>query len=268
MRSLNNRYFKTSIKLPEHLQSLETDVEKLLRSHVERGSITFTLRMRNTTAEAAYDINRAALRAYLEDVQAVGEGQATVDLGTLLALPGVCQPKEFDEDVRQREWHVIERLALEAIEKLIAMRQREGEALREDLLKHTSGLGEHLDALATLAPTVVEEYHKRLRQRVSNLVGDAQLELDKDALAREVALFAERCDISEEISRVRSHLDQFIALCDSREPAGRKLEFLAQELLREANTIGSKANDSEIARHVVEIKGLIDRLKEQVQNAE
>jgi uncharacterized protein (TIGR00255 family) len=103
---------------------------------------------------------------------------------------------------------------------------------------------------------------------VGTLIGKAQIDLDKDALAREVALFAERCDIAEEVSRLRSHLKQFNELCDSKEAAGRKLEFLAQELLREANTIGSKANDKGIARHVVEIKGLIDRLKEQVQNAE
>jgi len=103
---------------------------------------------------------------------------------------------------------------------------------------------------------------------VEQLLGGAELELEEESLRREVAIFAERCDISEEIARGLSHLDQFEQLCDSTEPAGRRLDFLAQEMLRETNTIGSKANDAEIARHVVEMKGLIDRLKEQVQNVE
>lgn len=269
IRSLNNRYLKTVIKLPEHLQSLEADVEKFLRNRVGRGSITFTLRVRDTTADAAYELNTAALESYLAEMRKLTQQDGvTVDLGSMLALPGVCQPKDFSEEERGREWAIVEQLATAALDKLIEMRRREGQALSKDLLTHTAAIREHLGALAGLTPRVVEEYHKRLRERVATLMGRAALELEADTLAKEVALFAERCDIAEEISRLTSHLDQFDALCGSKEPAGRKLEFLAQELLREANTIGSKANDLEIARHIVEIKGRIDRLKEQVQNAE
>ena len=125
VRSLNNRYFKAMIKLPEHLQSLDTDIEKFLRSRLGRGSVNFTLRVRNTTADAAYDINAAALRAYLDDLRTVLQDEPlTTNLGALLALPGVCQPKVFDDDVREHEWKILEALASTAVDKLIDMRRR------------------------------------------------------------------------------------------------------------------------------------------------
>lgn len=270
VRSLNNRYFKSAIKMPEHLQFLEADVERLLRSRLGRGSIAYHLRVRNTSAEAAYEINRAALESYIQqlsDLQPTRQA-ATVDLAALMELPGVCQPRELDPDARQRAWDVVQRLTTQAMDRLIDMRQTEGRALRGDLLVGVRSIREHLAAVGALAGQVIDDYHRRLRQRVDQLLGEAQIQLDQETLSREVALFAERCDVNEETSRLGSHLEQFEALCESQELAGRKLEFLAQEMLREANTIGSKANNAEIARHIVEIKASIDRLKEQVQNVE
>lgn len=269
IRSLNNRYLKPSIKLPEHLQFLEAEVDKLLRTRLVRGTLNYTLRVRDTSAQAAYEINVAALQAYLNQLNAVrATGPVSVDLATVLALPGVCQPPEMDEAQREHQWKIVSALTSDAMEKLVAMRAEEGRALREDLLKHTAAIRNELAAIAERSPTVVTEYLKRLTQRVNDLVGQAKLQLAEQDLAKETALFAERCDVSEEISRLKSHLDQFDKLCDSKQHAGRKLDFLAQEMLREANTIGSKSNDTEIARHIVEIKALIDRLKEQVQNVE
>ena len=157
---------------------------------------------------------------------------------------------------------------LEALDRLVDMRSTEGRALREDLLVHCGRIRELCCKVAELAPTVIEEYQDKLRERVAVLLRAAKLDVDKETLLREVAVFADRCDISEEIARLTSHLDQFTTLCESPELAGRKLDFLTQEMLREANTIGSKSNNAAIARHVVEIKGSIDRLKEQVQNVE
>lgn len=269
IRSLNNRYLKQSIKLPEHLQFLESEVDKLLRTRVVRGTLNYTLRVRDTSAQAAYEINVAALQAYLTQLNSVkASGPVSVDLATVLGLPGVCQPPELDDAQREHQWKVVHTLTSHALDKLITMRAEEGRALREDLLKHTAGIRCELSAIAERSPTVVTEYLKRLTQRVNELVGQAKLRLAEQDLAKEVALFAERCDVSEEISRLTSHLEQFDKLCDSKQHAGRKLDFLAQEMLREANTIGSKSNDSDIARHIVEIKALIDRLKEQVQNVE
>jgi uncharacterized protein (TIGR00255 family) len=273
IRSLNNRYLKTSIKLPDHLQFLETDVERLLRDRLGRGSITYVVRVRNVSAEAAYEINAAALQSYLEQLRAVddaaaGDGNVSVDLAALLSMPGVCQPRAADDDAKERWTAIVRSLTDQAIERLLTMRRNEGQALCQDLLKHVGKLREHVGVIASRVPEVVKIYQARLRQRVDVLLSDAELRLSEDDLVKEVAIFAERCDISEEIARLVSHLDQFTELCDSKELAGRKLDFLSQEMLREANTIASKANDGEIARHIVEVKASIDRLKEQVQNVE
>lgn len=269
IRSLNNRYLKLTIKLPEHLQFLETEVERLIRDRLGRGSVTYVVRVRDTSAEAAYEINTAAIRSYVEQLRSIGNGPGeSIDLGTLLDLPGVCQHREVDEAAKEHWWEIVRRLTDQAIDRLLTMRRNEGLALREDLLKHVARVREHVEVIRRRAPEVVKTYQARLRQRVGVLLADVQIELDKEDLVKEVAIFAERCDVSEEIARLTSHLDQFSTLCDSKELAGRKLDFLAQEMLREANTIGSKANDSEVSRQIVEIKAMIDRIKEQVQNVE
>lgn len=270
IRSLNNRYFKPVIRLPDNMQFLETEVEKALRTHLGRGSITCTLRTRSETA-GTYQISRAAMQSYVDQVCGItlpNGVQPTVDLAAIAMMPGVCQSPETDEDTRERVWKIVGGLIDEAIGKLMAMRRAEGEALGQDLLSHCEGVREHLTVIGGRAPRVVEEYHQKLQQRVQSLLNAGTAQVDKDSLAREIAVFAERCDVSEEVSRLCSHLDQFTAMCRGKEYAGRKLDFLAQEMLRESNTIGSKSNDAEIARRVVEIKGLIDRLKEQVQNVE
>jgi uncharacterized protein (TIGR00255 family) len=271
IRTLNNRYFKASIKLPENLQYLEAEAEKLLRKRLQRGSVTMVLRVRNSSATAAYEINRPALEHYLrrlEQARLPAGVTATVDLGTLLALPGVCQPPEQAEAERERIWKVAGELIERALDMVVRMRRQEGEALRRDLIGHCDRIREEAGEIAQRAPKVIADYQAKLSERIAVLLSGGELPVDQDSLLREVALYADRCDISEEIARLTSHLDQFAGLCDSREHTGRKLDFLAQEMLREANTIGSKSNDAVIARHVVEIKGSIDRLKEQVQNVE
>ena len=271
IRSLNNRYFKAAIKLPEMLQFLETEVERMVRARLGRGSVTCNLRLRSASATGGYEIDTAALERYVGSIGGVNvpEGiQATVDLGAIAALPGVCQPPEMDEEQRDRQTQLVREMTEEAIDKLIEMRRVEGQVLRDDLLLHCGRLREHLDAVEQQAPEVMAEYHERLQSRVQILLAEAKLELEQDSLMREVAIYADRCDISEELSRLRCHLDQFGAVCDGNEHAGRKLDFLAQEMLREANTIGSKGNDTEISRQIVEVKGSVDRLKEQVQNVE
>ena len=148
------------------------------------------------------------------------------------------------------------------------MRQREGKSLFDELMKHVNVISTSLEEIAKRAPSVIEDYHKRLTQRVSQLMSKAELKVNEVDLIKEVAVFAERADIAEEIQRLSHHLKAFEDACQSDEHSGRKLDFITQEMLREANTIGSKANDAPIARHIVEIKGAIDRLKEQVQNVE
>lgn len=270
IRSLNNRFFKPVIKLPENVSGLEPELESMLREALGRGSITFILKMRSDSAEAAYHINTQALKAYLAQLQEVKglDHYVQIDLAGLMQLPGVCQEPRDETDEIARHGPVIRELTAHAITKLDAMRRREGEALFKELMKHVSGIASSLKEIAARAPYVIEDYHKRLSQRVNQLMAKAELRVNEADLIKEVAVFAERADIAEEIQRLTSHLDAFEQACRTGEHAGRKLDFIAQEMLREANTIGSKANDATIARHIVEIKGAIDRLKEQVQNVE
>jgi uncharacterized protein (TIGR00255 family) len=269
IRTLNNRYFKASVKLPDHLSMFETDVEKLLRERLSRGSVYYNLRIRNISADAAQDINLAAVESYLQQLNQVSvDHQTQLDIGAILNLPGVCQPPELSEEERIRAWTTIESMTAEALDRLIDMRRIEGQCIRDDLVFQCKLIRDHLQKVEERAKGVVQEYHQRLLQRANELLASAKLQLKQEDVAREVALFAERSDINEEISRLGSHLEQFEQICDASQPTGRKLDFLAQEMLREANTIASKSNDANIAHNIVEIKGSIDRLKEQVQNAE
>ncbi len=273
IRSLNNRYFKASIKLPEQFQRYEPQVDKQLRSRLGRGSVSFALRMRDENPAAACTINTAILGEYVRQLRGVaGEDKSTtIDLARLAEAPGVFQPPEIEDELIVQQFATIERLTSEALDKLIAMRSVEGRALLADLEASCKDVRTRIAEVRQQAPAVVVEYQKRLHSRVQQLLDGtdgSNLELFQDAISREVAIFAERCDVNEEVSRIDSHLDQFAALCAAPEVVGRKLDFLTQELLREANTIGSKSNSAAISRHVVEIKAAIDRIKEQVQNVE
>ena len=175
---------------------------------------------------------------------------------------------EVGEAERALRTKLVQDLTNEALDQLVRMRRWEGDAIQDDLVEHCRRLQEQLKAIEERAPVVLQEYHDRLASRVRMLTGDGTIELDQEALCREVAIYAERCDVCEEIVRLRAHVAHFREACAGDEAVGRKLDFLAQEMLREANTIGSKSNDAQIARTVVEMKALIDRIKEQVQNAE
>jgi len=270
LRSVNNRYLKLSIKLPEHLQFAESDIDKLLRHRLARGTVSYTVRVRSDgTMLKAVDL--MALQRYvdvLSQVRVPSGVQPVIDLATVASLPGVSDPPELDDEAKRQCVEVLTELTNRGLDALIDMRREEGRTLHDDLLGCSKAIHKHLALIAARAPGVIDEYRERLRSRVATLMQGGGFQLEADGLLREVAVFAERCDISEEISRLTSHLDQFAEVCDRDEQVGRTLDFLAQEMLREANTIGSKSNDAVIARNVVEIKGLIDRLKEQVQNVE
>ena len=271
IRTLNNRYFKSNIKLPDMMAFLEDDVDQLLKKNLSRGMVSYIMRAKNVGAQSCFEIDQAALRTYLE---ALGEAVNSLDVnytissGSLLSLPGVVQPVIPDEDQAKEIKQAVLSITEKAIKGLMQMRIAEGKALAADLEKNCDAIKKNLKDVQKRFPTVIAEYHDKLKDRVDKLLNGAKLKLDEELLAKEVAIFADRCDISEEVSRLGSHLDQFTKNCKEDGQTGRKLDFLAQEMLREANTIGSKASDSQIALSVVEIKSLIDRLKEQVQNVE
>jgi len=270
IRSVNHRYFKADIHLPEEFGLFQTDLERLLRQQLTRGSVTVRLHLRDLTASAAAELNTAAIRQYVQQLRTVADDERhmTIDLATLATLPGVCQPRELDAAERHRAWELVKALTEQAVSRLLQMRTAEGEALAADLSRHCRRIREHLESIRGRASQVVTDYRDRLTRRIRELIADSSIRLAEEDLLREVAVYAERSDISEECSRLQVHLEQFDRLAAAPEPAGRKLEFLAQEMLREANTIGAKAADAQICRDIIEIKSAIDRLKEQIQNVE
>jgi len=270
VRSVNNRYFKASVRVPDEYAFLEAPLEQRLRRRLSRGSLTLRLFVRDLSESAARDINVAAVSNYVAQLRALLGSQAnlTLDLAGLAALPGVCQPRELSEQERERCTERVLRLADAAIDRLIQMRTAEGAALSEDLRRHCALVRAQLDPIRQRAPVVLEEFRRKLTTRIAQLIAESGAALAEADVLKEVAIYAERSDVSEELSRLGSHLEQFEAALDEREPAGRKLDFIAQELMREANTLGAKSGDAEIARRVIEIKGAVDRLKEQVQNVE
>jgi uncharacterized protein (TIGR00255 family) len=273
IRSLNNKYFKGVIRLPEEFQVLEAELESELRRRLTRGTVTLTARCSDSSEGSAFDINHKALDHYVSQIskaRAVAAGGVAIDIGALLALPGVLQAPPNEEQRIDRARAVFRDLLEKACEHLISMRMREGLLLREELIAHGELIEERLAKIQGRAPEVVRDYENRLRARIDQMLKDAGLSLQPADLIREIAIYAERTDIAEEIARLGGHIRQFRELLSNQDARsiGRTLDFLAQEMLREANTIASKSPDSEISRMTVEVKGAIDRIKEQVQNVE
>jgi uncharacterized protein (TIGR00255 family) len=275
VRSVNNRYLKLMLRAPEPYNLLESEVEKLARRFVRRGTLHVHLRVDRPQQAQDYRINTTALQSYIRQVR-----QACVThpdyhpdpallLGYVLALPGVAPEPGAAEFQVDQEWPLVERVLEEAMQKLQAMRREEGARMAQELSNYHGQIGRELDEVKRLAPAVVEGYRDRLLERVRALVTDARIPVEPPDLIREVSVFAERSDVAEEITRLASHLKQFEQIIrDESDGPGRKLEFVLQEMGREANTIGSKASDVTISRHVVEIKSTLEKARELIQNVE
>jgi uncharacterized protein (TIGR00255 family) len=271
IKAVNNRYLKAIVKLPDIVAFLDEDIERLLRSKLGRGTINFTIRLKDISGSSLFEIDEPALQSVVErlgKIELSGKLSGSVDVAGLLNLPGITRPTEPDEATAERMRERILEISSEAIDRLNEMRAAEGAALEADLQANCGEIGQGIEQIRALSSTVVDAYAKKLRKRVDDLLAHAELSLDEEALAREVAIYADRSDISEELSRLDSHLQQFAGTCSDGGQAGRRLDFISQEMLREANTIASKSSDTEITRLVVDIKCRVDRIKEQVQNVE
>lgn len=269
IKSVNNRYLKLSVRMPDSVARFEADIEKLIRSRVARGSIQLSLRVRFHGGQSGYRIDTDLLKSYqhqLADVSA-GEGDRP-NLGHLLQLPGVVTETELPDELVNSLWPSIEKCLAEALDHFDDFRQREGESMRQDLERQCEIIETEVRRVAELAPQVVAEYRDKIMERVRRLMSDTSVSLGENDVIREVALFADRCDINEEITRLRSHTEQFLRLLNGNVSQGRKLEFIGQEMFREINTTGSKANNVTIALSVVEMKAAIERMREVLQNVE
>jgi uncharacterized protein (TIGR00255 family) len=273
MRSVNSRHFKLNYRSSEGYAGLEPDVERALRDSVRRGTVQVNLRVNRDASSDDYRLNTTVLDGYCRQLQAFLarpnlHGGSSLHWESLLSLPGVVEEKTHSHEDPHEDWPSIEPLVREAVDALSRMRAEEGRALAADLLAQCDVIAANLIKIDGRAPLVSDDYRDRLVDRVNRVMQEFEIKIQPSDLVREVSLFVDRSDISEEIVRLRSHLAQFQAAVNLPESAGRKLEFIAQEMGREINTIGSKANDTEISEYVVEVKTALERIREQVQNVE
>jgi uncharacterized protein (TIGR00255 family) len=276
-RSVNHRHLQVKARLPHDQAHLEPEIESVVKSHLERGAVTISVSLERASGSAPARIDAAVARRYKAEIESVAHDlglDADVSIETLLALPGVIATHE-DDTQRARESKLVQKCVVLALKELVVMREREGKSLLADLEKNAAGVSKVLKKLEKRMPKAVAEHHESLRARVEELlqaghksVGGRTVTVQGADLAREIALLADKMDVSEEFARLESHLSQLETMLSSGKAVGRQLVFLVQEFLREANTIGSKCNDAEAAHAVVELKTLIERLREQVQNVE
>jgi len=270
LRSVNNRFFKFVLRAREGYSGLEGQAEAAVRRRVRRGAVQMTLDLAGPAVQAARRLDAVQLGTYLEawrDFCAARDLPEPRSVDALLGLPGILVDVAPDADAVQGAWPLVSRALELALDGLDCMRRAEGAALVADMRGTCAEIRGLVAGIRERVPGVVASHRERLVERINRLLGDRGTVVSEADLAREVALAADRSDVAEELVRLESHLAQFDRLLDEDSP-GRALDFLAQELGREANTIGSKSLDVDIAHAVVEIKARIERLREQAQNVE
>jgi uncharacterized protein (TIGR00255 family) len=274
MRSVNNKYLKINTRIPESLMVYEDKIERLLKKELVRGTVNLSIEYRVRDEVPKCVINKDTLKKYHNMISEAGNeifSRKDISLDNLISLPGVLEFKKDSGNGKMQDddfWDELERLIKLAVDDLKSMKVAEGKNLQIEIEEWKTRISELLDEIETMAPNVVLEYSKRIQERVSSLLEDTENTIERNDLNREIAIFADRCDISEELGRLRSHISLLDNVIENEEPNGRKLEFIVQEMFREANTIAAKANNADITKDVISIKTDIERIKEQVLNVE
>lgn len=272
IKSLNHRYLELSLRIPANLLPLEMEIKKKINEQLIRGKIDVTIRRETyggIEGTRLLEVNLPLVKNYYDlliQLKDLFNLKEDITLDMMAGLKDVFIPLETLEDEITVLWEGLAGVLSNAMAALIDMRQKEGEVLGQDLKARLYLINEHLDEIDARAPQIVLEYQKRLVARIRELMDG--MVIDESRLSQEVAIMAEKSDITEEIVRFRSHIKQFFEMLKSPEAMGRKVDFLIQEMNREVNTIGSKSNDAEVSCHVIEIKSELAKLREQVQNLE
>lgn len=271
VRAVNNRYLKVNSRFPDAYASLESEIERVVRESVARGTVTVSIDVQSATNTSGAQLNAAVLKEYWQQIKDVSH-EVTAglpsDLGCLLPLPGVVSDRTHGELNADRDWPFLKQLLAEALAKFKEFRVREGRSMQDDLSLNGRAIATNLDEIIKTAPEVVQQYRDKLLERIRDLLKGTNVVVSEPDLLREVSLHADRCDINEEITRLRCHLEQFEAFLNDKVSQGRKLDFLIQEMFREVNTIGSKANNVSLAHCVVDMKASVERIREVLQNVE
>src|SRR5579871_4566940 len=275
IRAVNNRYLKIVVRAAEPYNLFEPELDKLIRKTIRRGTLQVHVRCERQSVANDFRLNMVALRGYLEQIRRVG-AEMGLDASSVAAissqavmLPGVAPEPGTALHQADEVWPLLEKVVEDAVARLQSMRQEEGRRMAEELLALRDGIAQELEKIRARIPEVTRGYRDRLLERVRSLIAEHPISLQAQDVIREVAVFADRTDISEEVVRLASHLDQFrdVVLHDDDGP-GRKMEFLVQEMGRETNTIGSKAGDVQMSRRVVAIKAILEKIRELIQNVE
>ncbi|MEL7833924.1 YicC/YloC family endoribonuclease [Fodinibius sp. Rm-B-1B1-1] len=270
LKSVNSRYLDISLRLPQSIQDRELDIKEMLQQHVERGKVNVSVRVdKSETGEPEITFNKKLVAGYkqlLNDLRETADIKEPITLRTLLEFNDIFESREDDPETKKQIWQLTQEAVKEAAEELKAMRMQEGSQLEEDLNQRIDHIEEMLNIVMDKVDGRSQEIKEDLIARVNDLIDNDKI--DPDRLEMEVAVLVDKMDITEEIVRTQSHIKFFREAVNNDNSVGRRLNFLSQEINREINTIGSKANDSEISQYIVKAKESLEQIREQVQNVE
>jgi len=270
-RSVNHRFLSLKVSLPEGLSRYEGDVDQAIRRRLARGSVTLSVSLQSAQDELPSLPAPARVKQVYQSLDAMRRSlglKGEIPFDTVLSVPGLFNSGNHVNERNEKAWPIAKKLIDQALDALIAMREREGETIRRDLLARLDAIEKHVKRIRERAPLVLTMYHKKLEERIGALLTEKGMELSKQDLVKEVAVFADRCDISEEVQRLGAHVEGMRRIFREGGQIGRRLDFLTQEMVRETNTLASKGSDAEISSAAVEIKAEVEKIKEQAENVE
>lgn len=269
IKSVNHRYYEFSARLPRAYGYIEEKLKSFMKGSIYRGKVEVNVTINNLNGrEASIRADKILAAGYvnaLRDINTELGLSDDISLSNLIKFSDIFTVQKIAED-EEKLWNDVKEVAESALEKFVIMRNSEGEALKSDLLGKLAKISELIEKVEKAAPQTAEAYYERLLTKLKEILGDNNI--DEQRIVTEAAVFAEKIAIDEETVRLRSHINQFVELLEADEPLGRKLDFLVQEINREVNTIGSKAQDLEITKCVVDLKSEIEKIREQIQNIE
>lgn len=270
LKTVNNRFLDVNLRLSQEMSALESTIKRQIGNRLSRGRVDVNLTYERSV-EVSYELNRPLISGYLaalKDMQTEFSLEGEPDLNMIARLPNVLQPKK--DDIDEAFILGVEKALEAALDDLEKMRENEGEMLKQELNFRLGEIEEKLPVIESEAATVTEEYQTKLMKRISEILAKtgAEIEIDQARLAQEAAFLADRGDIAEEIARLKMHIDQYRKIMDEDKEVGKRLDFLTQELNREANTIASKTNNMSIKEASLGIKSAVEKIREQVQNVE
>ena len=271
IRSVNNRHLKLVAKISEPYAGLEAELERLVREKLRRGTIYLSLRIHPNHSSDTYRLNLEALRAYRKQLTTLCEEWSTPppeDWAQLLGLPGVVQDPAYETVNLSEDWPELAKVVNQALDRLGESRAREGQAMAAELSGYSKQVRLEVDRIRERLPLMVVEYADRLHDRVQSILAKHDIVLNSTDLIRELAIFSERSNVAEEMTRLVAHLDQFDEILTSSQSEGRKLEFVVQEMGREINTLGAKSLDVAVSRYCVELKSTLEKIRELILNVE